>query len=326
MRRRAIIAGLGGAAAWPVVARAQQQPIPVIGFFSSRSPEDSAHLVAAFSRGLTEQGFVEGQNIKVVYQWARGQWDRLPAIAADLVAGKVAVIVAAGGEPAALAAKAATSSIPIVFGTGGDPVEEGIVVSLSRPGGNATGTTLMTTDLEEKRLGILHELLPNAEMVAVLANPKFPLTRATLRAIEAASRKTGQRIEVFQASNEPELDAALTAIVARHPSALLVTADPFFDTQRARILPFVAQSRLPAIYQFREYPFEGGLMSYGPSITDNYRQFGIYVGRILKGEKPADLPIVRAIKFELIINLKTANELGLNISPKLLAIADEVIE
>jgi putative tryptophan/tyrosine transport system substrate-binding protein len=324
MRRREFIAGLGSAAAWPLVAQAQQ--IPVVGFFSSRSPEDSAHLVAAFRRGLADQGFVEGQNVKIEYLWARGQWDRLPAMAADLVNQKVAVIVAAGGEPAAFAAKGATATIPIVFGTGGDPVAHGIVPSLSRPGGNLTGTMLMTTDLEQKRLGLLHQLLPRAELLAVLCNPKFPTANATLSEIETAARKIGQRLAIFRASEEPELEVALNAIVAEHPSAVLVTADPFFDTQRSRILPFFAQWRLPAVYQFREYAVAGGLMSYGPSVTDNYKQFGIYVGRILKGEKPGDLPISRSTKFDFVINLKTAAELGLDIPPALLALADEVIE
>jgi putative tryptophan/tyrosine transport system substrate-binding protein len=250
MRRREFIAALGGAAVWPVMARAQQQ-IPVVGFFSSRSPEDSPHLIAAFRRGLADQGFFEGQNVKIEYLWARGQWDRLPDMAADFVNRKVAVIVAAGGEPAVFAAKRATATIPIVFGTGGDPVVQGIVTSLNRPGGNLTGTMLMTTDLEEKRLGILHQLLPKAELLAVLCNPKFPTINATLSEIETAARKIGQRLVIFRASDESELEVALTAIVAQHVSAVLVTADPFFDTQRSRILPFFAQSRLPAVYQFR---------------------------------------------------------------------------
>jgi putative tryptophan/tyrosine transport system substrate-binding protein len=308
-----------------VVARGQQQ-IPVVGFFSSRSPEDSPHLVAAFRRGLADQGLVEGQNVKIEYLWARGQWDRLPDMAAEFVNHKVAVIVAAGGEPAVFAAKRATATIPIVFGTGGDPVVQGIVTSLNRPGGNLTGTMLMTTDLEEKRLGILHQLLPRAKLLAVLCNPKFPTTNATLSEIETAARKIGQRLAIFRASDEPELEVALSAIVAQHVSAVLVTADPFFDTQRSRILAFFAQWQLPAVYQFREYAIAGGLMSYGPSITDNYKQFGIYVGRILKGEKPGDLPISRSTKFDFVINLKTATELGLDIPPALLALADEVVE
>jgi putative ABC transport system substrate-binding protein len=326
VRRREFIVALGGAAAWPVVARAQQMAMPVVGFFSSRAPEDSDYLVAAFRRGLAEQGYVEGQNIKVEYLWARGHWDRLPALAAELVRRNVAVLVAAGGEPAAFAARAATTSIPIVFGTGGDPVKLGIATSLSQPGANATGTVLMTTDLEDKRLGILHELVPNVELVAVLVNPQRPLAEATVNDVEAAMRKLGLRFEVFRASNEPELSAVLDATIERRAGALLVTADPFFDTQRARILSVAAEHRLPAVYQFREYALAGGLMSYGPSIADNYRQFGLYTGRILKGEKPADLPIVRSTKFELVINLKTARALGLTVPPALLAIADEVIE
>jgi putative ABC transport system substrate-binding protein len=324
--RREFVAALGSAAAWPVIVQAQRQ-IPVVGFFSSRSPEDSAQVLAAFRRGLTEEGFVEGRNVNVEYLWARGRWERLPAMAADLVNRDVAVIVAAGGEPAAYAAKAATSTIPVVFSIGGDPVAEGLVSSLSRPGGNITGTVLTTTFLEEKRVGILHQLLPNAALLAILANPKaVPLRGDTLAEIQAAAAKIGQRLEIFQASNEPELETALTAIVAQRASAVLVTADPFFDTQRERILPIFARWRLPALYQFREYTVAGGLMSYGPSITDNYKQIGSYVSRILKGEKPADLPIVQSTKFDFVVNLKTANELGLSIPPALLAVADEVIE
>jgi putative ABC transport system substrate-binding protein len=327
VRRRTFIATLGGAAAWPVVARAEQSPTPLIGFFSSRSPDDSDYLIAAFQRGLAEQGYIEGQNIKIEYRWARGQWDRLSAIATDLLALNPAAIVAAGGEPAAFAAKAATSTVPIVFAVGGDPVKEGIVASLSHPGGNATGTTLLTAgDLEEKRLGILHELVPDAELVGILTNPKFPVSGMNLRAAEDAARLIGQRIKIFEASNEAELDSSLIAISKSGVNAILVASDPFFDTQRARILPALAQYRLPAIYQFRQYPVAGGLMSYGPNIADNYRQLGIYAGRILKGEKPADLPIVRSTQFEFVINLKTAKALDLEIPPTLLARADEVIE
>jgi putative tryptophan/tyrosine transport system substrate-binding protein len=323
--RRAFIAGLLGVAAWPIVPSAQQSVLPVIGFFSSRSPSDSDYLIAALRRGLAEQGYIEGKNVKIEYRWAQGQWDRLSAIVTDLLALNAAVIVAAGGEPAAFAAKAATSTVPIVFSVGGDPVKEGIVASLSHPGENATGVTLMTSDLEEKRIGILHELLPDAELVGVLTNSKLPPLYFR-RAAEDAARAIGQRIKIFEASNEAELDCSLISISKSGAKVILVTADPFFDTQRARIVRALAQYRLPALYQFREYVVAGGLMSYGPDIANNYRQLGIYAGRILKGEKPADLPIVRSTKFEFVINLKTANALGLAIPPMLLARADEVIE
>ena len=327
MRRREFIAGLGGAAAsaWPLVARAQQ-PVPVIGFLSSRAPEDSAHLVAAFFQGLAEQDYTEGKNVAVEYRWARGQWNRLPTMAAELVARNVAVIVAAGGEPAALAAKAATSTIPIVFGAGSDPVKTGLVASLSHPGGNVTGTALMTTDVEAKRLGLLPTLVPRAALTAVLFNPKFPGVEERLKEVETAARTLNMRIQIIEASNEAEIDLALAALIEQRAEALQVTGDPFFDTQRAKIIAFTKQHAIPAIYQFREYAVAGGLMVYGPSISDNYRQFGIYTGRILKGSKPADMPIFRSVKFEFVINLKTAKALGLDIPSGLLAIADEVIE
>ena len=326
LHRREFIASLGGAAAWPVVARAQQTAaMSLVGFFSSRSPEDLDYLVTAFRHGLIEQGYVEGQNVMVEYQWARGQWERLPSIATNLVAHNVGVLVAAGGEPAVFAAKAATNTIPIVFGVGGDPVKEGIVSSFNHPGGNATGTMLMTGDLEEKGLSILHQLVPSDGPVAVLLNPTSPLAPTLLSQIEAAAHTINQHIQVFYAGTEQALEATLAEIVGR-TKAFFLTADPFFDTQRSRILPAIARARLPAIYQFREYVIAGGLMSYGPNITENYRQFGIYVGRILKGAKPADLPIVRSSKFEFVINQNAAREIGVAISPALLAVADEVIE
>ena len=327
MKRRDFITLVGGAAAaWPLAARGQQSARRLVGFFSSRSPEDSAYLVAAFHRGLSEQGYIEGQNVEIKYQWARGQWDRLPAIAADLARRNVAVIVAAGGEPAALAAKAATTSIPIVFATGGDPVKLGIVSSFNRPGGNMTGTMVVTTDLESKRLGLLSELLPDAALTGVMMNPRLPQAEATLREVQEAARTLGRRVLILHASNEPELNSVLTNLAQQNVKALLITADPFFDTQRAKLIAFAAQHSIPAIYQFREYALAGGLMSYGASLTDNYRWFGVYTGRILRGEKPAELPIVQSVKFEFVINLKTAKALGLEVPPTLLARADEVIE
>jgi putative tryptophan/tyrosine transport system substrate-binding protein len=324
--RRDFITLLGGAGAWPLTARAQQPAMPVIGFLSARSPEDSAHLVASFRRGLGEGDFVEGQNVAIEFRWARGQYDRLPALAADLVNRQVAVLVAVGGEPSAVAAKAASSTIPLVFTTGGDPVKIGLVASLNRPGGNATGVSLLTTAPEAKRLGLLHELVPSAALIGVIINPNYQEAGAQSRELQEAARSIGQRLHIVNAKNEEELEAAFAALVQERVDALLVSADPFFDTKRDRIIAFAAQHQLPAIYQFREYAVAGGLMSYGISITDGYRQVGIYTGKILKGAKPAELPIQRSIKFEFVINLKTAKALGVKISDNLLSLADEVIE
>ena len=326
MKRRAFITLLGGtAAAWPLAARAQQPAMPVIGFMSSRAPEDSAHLVAAFRRGLAEGGFVEGQNVAIEFRWARGQYDLLPAMAADLVSRRVNVLTTAGGEPSALAAKRATSAIPIVFGLGSDPVSVGLVESWNRPGGNATGVTLLTRLMEPKRLGLLRDLVPGVALVGVLLNPSFP-SPGQLQEIEEAARKIDQRIVVVRAGNDQELDAAFAALVKEGVGALLVAADPYFDTRRERIVGFAQQQRLPAIYQFREYAVAGGLLSYGVSITDAYRQYGVYTAAILQGAKPADLPVLQPTKFELVINLKTARALGVKISDNLLSLADEVIE
>jgi putative tryptophan/tyrosine transport system substrate-binding protein len=326
VKRREFITLLGGtAAAWPLAARAQQPAMPVIGFLSSRSPEDSAHLVAAFRRGLAEGGFVEGQNVAIEFRWAHGQYDLLPEMAADLVNRKVNVLTTAGGEPSALAAKRATSTVPIVFGLGSDPITVGLVESWNRPGGNATGVTLLTRLMEPKRLGLLRDLVPSVALVGVLLNPNFP-SPGQLQEIEEAARKIDQRIVVARAGTDQELDAAFAALVKEGVGALLVTADPYFDTRRERIVEFAQQQRLPAIYQFREYAVAGGLLSYGVSITDAYRQYGVYTAAILKGTKPADLPVLQPTKFELVINLKTAKALGVKISDNLLSLADEVIE
>jgi putative ABC transport system substrate-binding protein len=300
--------------------------VPVVGFMSSRSPEDSVHLIAAFRQGLGEAGFVEGQNIAIEYRWALGQPDRLPALAADLVSRRVAVLVGVGGDVSALAAKPATSAIPIVFGIGGDPINAGLVKSFNRPGGNVTGYTLLTNDMEPKRLGLLHDLVPGAPVVGVLLSPNFPPAARQLQALEEAARTIGQRLFVSNASNDAELNAGFVLLLQQRVGALLVAASSYFDTRRDRIIAFAAQNRLPAIYQFREYAVAGGLISYGPSTTDAYRQAGIYVGRILKGAKPADLPVVQPTKFEFVINLKTAKALGLTIPAGLLSFADEVIE
>ena len=327
MKRRQFITLLGGAtAAWPLAARAQQPAMPVVGFMSARSPEDSAHLVAAFRRGLGESGFIEGQNVAIEFRWAHGQYDRLPALADELVRRQVNVLVAVGGEPSPLAAKRATSTIPIVFGVGSDPVSIGLVESFSRPGGNVTGVTLMTALMEPKRLGLLRELVPGALLVGVLLNPVFPPAARQLQELEQAARTIGQRLVVTKASTDEELNAAFAVLVQERIGALLVAADPYFDTRRDRIIALAAQHRLPAIYQFREYAVAGGLLSYGISITDGYRQYGVYAASILNGAKPADLPVQQVVKFELVINMKTAKALDVTISDNLLSLADEVIE
>jgi len=331
MKRREFITLLGGAAAapsmfWPRSASAEQATMPVIGFLSSRSPAESSHLVAAFRAGLQAGGYVEGQNVAIEYRWAEGQYDRLPALAADLVRRGVAVLATTGGEPSALAAKAATSTIPIVFTVGGDPVKIGLVASLNRPGGNATGVSLLTTVPEAKRLGLLHELVPNAALIGVLINPNYQGAEAQSREVQDAARAIDRPIEITMAGNDRQLEAAFGTLVQQHADALLVGADPFFGTRRDRIIALAAQFKLPAMYQFRDYPVAGGLMSYGINITDGYRQVGVYTGQVLKGAKPADLPIHQSIKFEFIINLKSAKALGLQIPDKLIALADEVIE
>jgi putative tryptophan/tyrosine transport system substrate-binding protein len=326
MRRRELITILGGAAtAWPFVTFAQPA-VPIIGFLSSRSPADTTTLVAAFRNGLGEAGYIEGKNIAVEYRWADGQYDRLPALVADLVQRGVALLVTTGGEPSALAAKPATSTIPIVFTTGGDPVKIGLVESLNRPGGNATGVSLLTTAPESKRLGLLHELVPGAKVVGVLIDPNYQEADAQARELRDAAGSIGQHIYIAYAKSEAELESAFETLVRERADALLVSADPFFDTRRDRIIAFAAEQRMPAVYQFRQYAVGGGLMSYGVSLPEGYRQVGNYAGQILKGAKPADLPIVQSIKFEFVINLKTAKALGLEVPAMLLARADEVIE
>jgi putative tryptophan/tyrosine transport system substrate-binding protein len=326
MRRRDFILAGGATVAWSLAARAQQPAIPLIGFLSSRSLNDSRHLVDAFRAGLQASGYIEAQNVAVEYRWAEGQYDRLPALAAELVRSRVAVLVTTGGEPSVLAAKAATSSIPIVFTTGGDPVKMGLVASLSRPGGNATGVSLLTTAPEAKRLSILHELAPRAGVVGVLIDPNYQQAEDQAREVQEAAKALNLQIEIAHAGKDQELESAFAALVRSHAAALLVTADPFFDTRRDHIIALAAQFRLPAIYQFRDYAVAGGLVSYGVSLADGYRQVGVYAGRVLKGDKPGDLPIYQAIKFEFVINLKTAQALDLQVPPMLSALADEVIE
>jgi putative tryptophan/tyrosine transport system substrate-binding protein len=312
-----------GVAARPVCAVADG---PVIGFMSGRSPEDSDYLVAAFRQGLAEVGLSEGKNVVIEYRWARGRYDQLPALAADLVKRKVAVLVGVGGDVSALAAKRATATIPVIFGMGSDPVKAGLVESISRPGGNATGFTLLTNEMGSKRLGLLHDLLPKATFFGVLVNPKFPPGARALEDLQDAARKANEQLFVANASNDAELDASFASLRQQHVSALLVNPDPYFDTRRERIIAFAAQERLPAVYQFREYALAGGLISYGPSVPEGYRQAGIYTGRVLNGEKPADLPVVQPTKFEFVINLKTAKTLGLMLPSGMLSFADEVIE
>jgi putative ABC transport system substrate-binding protein len=327
MQRRDFIRVMAGSmAAWPLSARAQQSAMPVIGFMSARSPDDSMQLVAAFRQGLSEAGFVEGQNTAIEYRWGLGQYDRMPALAADLVNRRVAVLVSVGGDVSALAAKQATSTIPIVFGTGSDPIKTGMVESLARPGGNATGYSLLTNQMEPKRLNMLHDLVPGAAVIGVLLNPNFPPAARQLQDLEEAAPTIHQRLFVSKASNDVELNAAFTSLIQQRVGALLVAADPYFDTRRDRIIAFANENRLPAIYQFREYAVAGGLIAYGPSITDLYRQAGIYAGRILKGAKPADLPVVQPTKFDFVINLKTATAIGFTVPHGLLNAADEVIE
>jgi putative ABC transport system substrate-binding protein len=330
MRRREFISLLAGAAATPLVrphAVSAQPAPPLIGFLSARSPEDSTRVLVAYQGGLDEGGgFVEGRNVAIEYRWARGDYGRLPALAAELVGQHVNVLVAAGGDTSGRAAKAATATIPVVFAIGGDPVKAGLVESFNRPGANVTGYTIMANQMEAKRLGLLRDLAPGVSVIGALVNPNFPPAVLQLQDLEAASRASGQRMVVAKASSDAELEAAFAALIRDGVGALTVTADPYFDTRRARIIAFAADQRLPTIYQFREYPVDGGLLSYGASVTDAYRQIGIYTARILKGAKPGDLPVMQPTKFELVINLKTAKALGVRISDDLLTLADEVIE
>jgi ABC-type uncharacterized transport system substrate-binding protein len=326
IRRRQFIALLGGAAAWPMAAHAQQATMPGVGFLATTSPAPFAHLVAGFRRGLQEADFVEGRNVTIEYRWAEGRYDQVPALAADLVQRQVAVIVTTGGEVSAAAAKAATATIPIVFNTGTDPVKRGLVTSLARPGGNATGVNIFTTELAEKRLGLLLDLIPAAATVAVLVNPNFDTAVINARESETAARAIGKEVLIFNAISETEIESAFARISQARPGGLLVGSDPFFNSRRDRIVALAARHAIPAIYEWREFAEVGGLTSYGTSLIEAYRQQGVYAGRILKGEKPADLPVVQLSKFELIINLKTAKTLGLAIPPGVLAIADEVIE
>ena len=328
MRRREFIAGVGAAVAWPYVVRAQQALQPVIGFMSARSPEDTANLLRAFQKGLKEEAsFVEGDNISIEYRWARGDYALLPALAGELAERHVNVLVAVGGDASARAAKAAASQVPIVFTISGDPVEAGLVQSINRPGGNATGCIVFSTgELDAKRLDFMSEIVPGPSVLGVLVNPKYPPAIGQARYLEAAATKIGRVISIAEASNDAELETALSALLQKNIGGLVVASDPFFDSRRNRILAFAAEHRLPGIYQFRDYALEGGLISYGPSLTDTYRQVGVYAARIVKGGNPSDMPVMQPTKYDLVINLKTANALGLKVPQSLLVGADEVIE
>jgi putative ABC transport system substrate-binding protein len=326
MRRRDFITlSAGWLAIRPLAALAQPSAMPVIGFLHSGSPNPNVDLVTAFRNGLNEVGYVEGKNVAIEYRWAEGQYDRLPALAADLVHRQVSVIFGAA-PPAARAAKAATTAIPVVFVTGDDPVKAGLVASLSRPGGNVTGVALFTGQLGAKQMGLLRELMPKAVEVAVLVNPNNPLTEVVLTDLQAAATLTGHHIQIVKASNEAELDMAFATCKEIHADAVIVGADPYFFARNDQLVALAARSAIPAFYELREFVANGGLMSYGASITDGYRRAGLYAGQILKGAKPVDLPVLQPTKFELVINLKTVKALGLTVSPGLLAIADEVIE
>jgi putative ABC transport system substrate-binding protein len=327
MKRREFILLLGGAAAWPFAARAQQPAVPVIGYLHAASPETSAYRVAAFRRGLNETGYFEGQNVAVEYRWAEGRYERFPELAAELVRRQVSVIVTPGSPVAAKAAKDATSAIPIVFAVGGDSVKLGLVASLARPGGNVTGVNFFVTELAAKRLGLLREVVPRAARVAVLVNPANPTTaESTVTDVQAAARTIGLQVRILNASTIREIDAAYASLVRERADALLVAGDGFFNSRRVQLAMLAVRHAVPATYTVREYAEAGGLMSYGTSFADTDRQVGIYAGHILRGAKPADLPVLQSTKFELIINLQAAGMLGLDVPPMLLARADEVIE
>ncbi len=327
LKRRDFITLVGGAAAtnWPLPLRAQQT-MPVVGFLNPGSPEPSSFLVAAFREGLKEVSYVEGQNVTVEYHWAKGHYDQLQTLAADLVRRQVAVIAATGGSISAQAAKAATATIPIVVNVGEDPIKSGLIVSFNRPGGNITGVSTLSAELEPKRLGLLRELVPQAAIIAVLLNPTNPDADFQWRRVQAAATAIGQDLRIFNASNESDFETAFAALVKQRAGALLVGNDVFFTNQREQIVALAARHMVPTIYAFRSFAESGGLMSYSTNLVDIYRQVGRYVGRVLKGEKPADLPFVHPTKFELVINVKTAKALGAKISDNLLSLADEVIE
>jgi putative ABC transport system substrate-binding protein len=327
VKRREFITLLGGAAAaWPLAAGAQQQPMPLIGFLSSRSPGESEHLVAAFHRGLNEAGYFEGQNVLIAFRWADGKYDRLAALAANLVGLRVAVIVAAGGTVSAVAAKAATSTVPIVFTALTDPIRAGLVASLNRPGDNVTGMSLFTSAIEAKRLELLHELVPKTVVVAMLVNPTNPNAETDTKVVRAAALSLGLQLHVLSAGTERDIELAFESMAQLRVGALTIASDAFFDGRREQFAALTMRHGMPVIYQYREFAAAGNLITYGASLADNYRKAGGYTGRILKGDRVADLPVQQPTKFELVINLKTAKVLGVEVPPSLLARADEVIE
>jgi putative ABC transport system substrate-binding protein len=327
MRRREFLGLVGGAAAtaWPITMRAQQA-MPVIGFLNARSPDEAATTVSAFRQGLGEAGYFEGKNVTVEYRWAEGRYDRLPALAAELVSRQVAVIAATGGDPSALAAKAATATIPIVFTIGGDPVKLGLAASLNKPGGNSTGVTFIFSELGMKRLELLRQIVPTATVIAMLVNPSFPPTQAEVSDVRTGASALGLQINVLNASSEKQIDAAFATIVQQRADALIVGIDPFLLGQRDQLVQLTARYAVPAIYFSREFVDAGGLMSYGASFANGYRQAGVYAGQILRGTKPAELPALQPTTFAFFINLRTAKALGIKVPPTLLALADEVIE
>lgn len=325
MRRRDFIGVIGSAITWSVTARAQPS-LPVVGFLSSRSPAESELDVAGFRQGLSQSGYVEHQNVVIEYRWAENQYDRLPALAAELVKRQVRVIAALGGPVTALAVKAATKTVPFVFITGVDPVKLGLVDSFARPGGNATGVNMFITAVEAKRLGLLHELVPNANQIAVIVNPNSPEIDRQLNDLQAAAQAIRRELRIFRVSAETEFETVFAALAQNSVAAVLVAADPFFNSHRARIVALAERYKIPAIYEARGYALAGGLMSYGPNLPDMYRQVGLYTGQVLKGAKPADLPVMQPTALELVINLKAAKAIGLAVSAQLQQRADEVIE
>jgi putative tryptophan/tyrosine transport system substrate-binding protein len=326
MKRRRFITLLGGAAAWPLAARAQQPALPVVGFLDLRSPDAMEGRLRGFRQGLRDTGNVEGDNVTIAYRWAENKDDRLPELVAELVRGRSAVIIASGGVAVTVAAKAATTTIPILFIVSEDPVRLGLVTSLARPSGNLTGVNFFNTELVAKQLELLRALLPRAAHVAVFVNPASATAETTLRDVEPAARAIGLQIEVLRASTSPEIDTAFATFARERPDALFISNDAFLNSRRVQLVQLAAHHRVPAIYSGREYSEIGGLMSYGTNIADAYRQLGVYAGRILKGAKPADLPVVQSSKFELVINHQTARMLGLTVPSTLFALADEVIE
>jgi putative ABC transport system substrate-binding protein len=325
MKRRDFVVALAGLALWPSFAK-EEHSKPLIGFLSSRTPGDSTRIVAAFRSGLAEAGYLDGQDTTIAYRWAEGDYERLPALANEIVGLNPSVMIAAGGEPSALAAKAASAEIPTVFSVGGDPVKIGLVKSLNRPDGNMTGISLLATELEAKRLGILHELRPAAKLLGILIDRDFQESGTQVLEVTRGAQDIEQAIEIVYATNDDELTMAFAQFRATDAEALLVCASPFFDTRRARLAAFEMQRRIPAIYQFRDYAAQGGLMSYGISLSDAYRQIGLYAGQILKGTPPSELPVVQPTGFELVINARAAAAMGIDIPASLLARADEVIQ